>query len=494
MEELYNNVKCKRELRESLIRINQLLKEGDGKRKLQEIVKDDGSIFVELLQDEDPKVRKNAALILGKLEAPDFLEKLYQAYEEETTLFIKSDYLKAISFMDYERILGKLKERFNELSAQETTPENEKHIREETAALQKMIIRRQKTKKHIFSGALDRYDIILTTNKFFREITARQVPEGKITLIPLGVKIRGVKLESILPIRTYRELLFPIKCEANLSPEPEATAKELAGSDMISILERAHNSQDTFYFRFSIHGKMPLDKRGVFIKKCSYALEKLTNRRLVNSASDYEVEIRLMERKDGSFYPLLKMHTLSDKRFQYRKYSISTSIHPSMAALLAELAKPWLKENAQVLDPFCGVGTMLIERNQLVKAGKMYGLDIFGEAIEKARVNTELSEKEIHYINRNFFGFTHKYELDEIFTNMPSRGRKTREEQDEFYQDFFEKAVELLKQEGMIIMYSNEKGFIKKQIRLNGRLKLLKEYCLDEKEDFALYIIMLSVD
>ena len=51
---------------------------------------------------------------------------------------------------------------------------------------------------------------------------------------------------------------------------------------------------------------------------------------------------------------------------------------------LAKLAQPYLKANAQVLDPFCGVGTMLIERNKLAPANPMYGIDIFGEAIDKA--------------------------------------------------------------------------------------------------------------
>ena len=37
-----------------------------------------------------------------------------------------------------------------------------------------------------------------------------------------------------------------------------------------------------------------------------------------------------------------------------------------------------LKENAQILDPFCGVGTMLIERDIRVPAREKYGIDIFG--------------------------------------------------------------------------------------------------------------------
>jgi len=65
----------------------------------------------------------------------------------------------------------------------------------------------------------------------------------------------------------------------------------------------------------------------------------------------------------GSCFPVLSFHTLPDKRFVYRKNAIAASIHPSAAALMMELASPYLKEDAQIMDPFCGVGTMLIERD-----------------------------------------------------------------------------------------------------------------------------------
>lgn len=44
-----------------------------------------------------------------------------------------------------------------------------------------------------------------------------------------------------------------------------------------------------------------------------------------------------------------------------------------------------------------------------------------------------------------FFDFTHKYLFDEIISNMPLRGKKTREEQDAFYSQFFDCAGKFLK-------------------------------------------------
>lgn len=212
-------------------------------------------------------------------------------------------------------------------------------------------------------------------------------------------------------------------------------------------------------------------------------------KRLRNDPSDYEIEIRLMERRDGTFLPLVKLHTLKDTRFSYRKYSLPVSIKPSGAALVAALASPWMKKGGQVLDPFCGVGTMLIERDKAKEAGPMYGIDTFGEAIKGARENTYLAGKEINYIHRDFFDFTHGYLFDEIITNMPVRGKRTKEEQEAFYRNFFRKAKEVLKPNGIMVLHSNEKGYIRKEIRLQEAWKLINEYNLDEKEGISVYII-----
>ena len=180
---------------------------------------------------------------------------------------------------------------------------------------------------------------------------------------------------------------------------------------------------------------------------------------------------------------------MPDKRFQYRKNTIAASIRPELAAVIAALAKPYMEQDAQIIDPFCGVGTMLLERNRVCPARVMYGVDIFGKAILGARENTEIAGQTAYYISRNFFEFTHEYLFDEIITNMPERGQKSKEEQDTFYGKFFEKATEILREKGRIIMYSNEKNFVKKQLRIQKNFTMLQEYNMDEKDRYYLFII-----
>ena len=84
---------------------------------------------------------------------------------------------------------------------------------------------------------------------------------------------------------------------------------------------------------------------------------------------------------------------------------------------------------------------------------------------------------------------THAYLFDEIITNMPVRGRKSKEETDTFYGRFFEKSAGLLKADGILVLYSNEQGFIRKQLRIRSAYRLLAEQCIREKDQFYLFVI-----
>ncbi len=509
MDKLLEAIAQGNEVRANLIEVRQQLKQSGEKEVLNRILTEKPELLVGLLGNEDPKVRKNAALLIGDLRMEQMLEELYQAYLKEETLFIRRDYLKAMGQMDVRAYQERLEQRLAQMLGEDVSEENQKHYREELLTLQKLVLRNQKRKSHVFVGGDERFDVILTTNRNQREVTAAQIGGKKVSLVPLGVKVQNADIRELLEIRTFRELLFVLDIPS-VGPGPVDAAKALAASDLPKVLRRAFGCQrviqseeqaggvaagkgpeerQPFYFRISIIGSMPLDKRSAFIKKCSFELEKCTGRRLVNTASDYELELRLLERRDGTFLPLMKLCNLPDPRFSYRKESIAASIHPSEAALIAALAKPYLKEKAQVLDPFCGVGTMLVERDRVLPAGTMYGIDIFGEAIQKARTNAVCADREIYYINRDFFDFTHEYLFDEIITNLPVRGKKTKEEQDWLYQNFFDKAEELLRKGGIMVLYSNEQGYVKKQLRLHEKFRLRKECCMNEKEGFYVWII-----
>lgn len=488
IEQFYENLKLSENPRKELISIKQELKEPSAVLRLRSIINGEYEIFLKFLKHEDAKVRKNTALILGMLQADEAVDALYATYEEESQRFVKSSYLTALENLNYDRYLSKLEQRLKELENYQPQENEEKHVREEITALRRLLSKQRSSTHHRFRGYSQSYEVILTTDRQYQELTDRQIKQGKVLRLKNGVRVKTNHIEELLTIPTYKELLFLLNVRT-LQPEPDEAAYALAVSDLLELLEKAHTAKDTYRFRLGIYGKMPLDKRGEFAKRLAFSLEQKTRHQLENSMSDYEVEIRLMEKSDGTFLPLVKLYTLPDKRFYYRKNTVAASIRPERAAVIAELCRPYMKKEAQILDPFCGVGTMLLERSRICPARVMYGIDIFGKAIQGARENTALANQKIYYINKDFFEFSHEYLFDEIITDMPVRGKKSREEHDRFYERFFVKALEVLNDKGRIFLYSDEKNFIKKQLRVRTEFSLLQEYSMDEKDRYSLFII-----
>ena len=102
------------DVRANLIALRNALKDEKEIRAFAYLLGGDFSVLGSLLVHEDPKVRKNAAILLGKMESEDMLPLLFETYQKEETRFIRADYLKAMEHMDYAPYLGKLQERLQE--------------------------------------------------------------------------------------------------------------------------------------------------------------------------------------------------------------------------------------------------------------------------------------------------------------------------------------------------------------------------------------------
>ena len=489
IRDTFDNIKQGQDIRQNLIKLKAEIKEEFQKTSLLYYMGGDYSVFDKLLTDEDAKVRKNTALIMGELKVPIFLDKLYQAYHVESQLFVKSSYLAAMKGFNCTSLLPDLKERLDFLSHMEIEESNKKHIQEEISHLSALIIANEGIRKHIFTGYDVPSQLVLLTNRNYKNITIEQLKKSKTKAFNAGIIVRTNDLKAILPIRTYSELLFMLEDLKSCKMDVEEAAADIANSSLLDFLNKRHKGSEQYYFRIELKSKLPLDKKSVFTKKLGSEISRLTNQKFINSTTNYELEIRLIENKEGNLNVLVKLYTLKDERFQYRKNSIATSIQPVNAAFLASLAKEYMKEGAQVLDPFCGVGTMLIERNYLVPANTMYGLDIYADAIYKGKENAKEAHAIIHYVNRDFFDFKHEYLFDEIFTNMPRAiGHKEENEIYQIYRRFFEKAPQHLENDGIIIMYTHNRDYVKK-LAVRSVYYLEAEYEISRKEGAYLMII-----
>lgn len=497
IREILENIQNNLDVRKNLIALKNEIKEVAGKHALLYAIGNELQMFYDLLKEEDPKIRKNVATILGKLGVQESLNHLFQAYEKEQTLFVKSSYLSAMKELDYRKYLENFKERLHLLKT--STPEegNEKHILEEIKLLQEMIFMMEGVPKHTFCGYNKLSKVILLTNRNYREITLEQLKSHRGKVFNAGVMIKTADLEDVLSVRTFSELLFvlddksvlEVKEEVGMDELARHLAKQIGESSVVSFLEERHKENGPFYFRIECKNKMDLKQKSAFTKKLAAYIEKETENKLENSTSHYEVEFRLIQNKDGNFNFLIKLFTLKDPRFAYRKQALSTSIQPVNGALVMELAKDYLKPGSQVLDPFCGVGTMLVERAKFMETGDLYGIDLFGKGIEAARSNTELANIKANYINRDFFDFTHEYLFDEVISNLPRViGKKTRQEITSLYRRFWEKIEEHLKPEGVMVLYCYDRDIFKETLP-KSKYCIKEEFEISKKEGAYCFVV-----
>ena len=109
LKTIYKQLTEGNEVRQNLIALKKELKIDNNKIALMYHLAGDYHVFYDLLEHEDPKVRKNVALIMGELGDAEMMSRLFAAYEKEDKLFVKADYLVALGKFDYRPLLQKLK-------------------------------------------------------------------------------------------------------------------------------------------------------------------------------------------------------------------------------------------------------------------------------------------------------------------------------------------------------------------------------------------------
>ncbi len=471
VREIYEKIRAGEDLRANLIELKRQLGEEETREAFRAACGDNYDVIMKCLAAADPKARKNAADILGILKVQEAADVLMDAYREEETLYVRPDYVTALAALDCSAFLEELRQRLDMLRAC-AVPENEKkHVQAEIRALQELLLAKEGVKKHSFTGYNRSNETLLTTLPAFREILAADLP-FRTTVRPGGVALTISEMNVALESRYWQEMLFVVH----------------DGADLLTILRENHRGADPYYFRVGVTGAADRKAGSLLAKQAARAIEAAMGGSLINSASHYEAEIRLAMDPEGGVTPYLKLFTLPDTRFRYRRYSVAAGMKPFVAAGLIGLSKPYFRDHAQILDPFCGVGTLLIERRFAGPVRSAYGTDTFGEAIDKARRNARIAGVPVNFINRDFFSFTHDYLFDEILTDLPER-IGDREETDAFYGAFLVKSAELLSEKGRVFCYTAETGMLKKHLRLCGRFRLLAEFPILSRGGTALFIL-----
>ena len=517
LEQMLEMVKKDQDVRQNLIQIRQNITDESLRRNFMYLLGGDFSLLTDLLEHEDPKVRKNAALILGMTEDEDVLPALFEAWEKEETLFVREEYLKAASMLDYREYLPRLRERIRELEqmqlsedssgpaaeegsdaqperGEEALWDNNKHLLLELSRLRSMVSRYERRRGHRFVKLSPAPDVVLQTNRLHADATAGQIHTGTVNCMRGAVHVKGGDLEEILKIRTWIEMLFPIPGARPILGDEKVIAQKLRDLKIGNYLKYLHEESDQpFRYRIELKSQtIPREKKGEFIHRIASRLDALEKGTLQNTDSGYEVELRLVERRDKSLIPMLKLFTIPDRRFAYRKETMAQSTSASLSALAVELARPYLKEGAQLLDPFCGTGTLLMERCVAAGADPVYGVDRFAEAIEKAKVNTQISESyphaPFHFINRDFFDFTHEYSFDEVITELPKEAPEG-ESAEAFAKRFLDRIAGLLSEDAVLIILTDHASALEEALKEMSSFTLAQSFLLNERAGTTEFVL-----
>lgn len=158
----------------------------------------------------------------------------------------------------------------------------------------------------------------------------------------------------------------------------------------------------------------------------------------------------------------------------YLKNTLPYSINPAIAFAMNQLDEP--SEKDRILDPCCGTGTILIER-QLIKPCICVGVDINSQNLEMAAENTKEANVSIEFKHGNIM---EKKFPDNYFTHMISNlpfgiHSGSRDKNKGLYRFLADEAIKWLKPNGKAIFLTDSKALLRNAFAHNPSWVLIEE-------------------
>ena len=466
--------------------IRDILKKEKPRGMLRRTIGNSKEKLADLLKHSDPKVRKNVCGIIGELGDAAYLESLYRAYSSEDQLFVRYSYVLAIgncgSAIDAEKLCELLKDLLvKEADTKEDNSliTNNKHINEEKLALTRAIDKLSPPIRHEFKGFKTPVPMLLTVMNYQYQLTLKELEEKSIEgrLVEEGILIEEQDLDKVYSCRTFYELFYPLDECKDLEFDYKLIASAIIDANLVDFLDKCHDNDSNAPFGYRVEFKTAdyNRERSDFVKNLSRELDEASSGALKNSPSSYEVEIRIVE-KNNLCSVYIKLYSYKDNRFDYRRNDLATSINPVTAAIVVKSIEKWITSSAKVIDPFCGTGTMLIERAKLEEFDTLTGIDIFRTAISAATINSNLANVHLDLIDKDILEYSTGALFDELITNMPFDNKSaTHNKYADLYSSFVQKIPSLVRPGGMAFVYTIEKQLFREVLLDTQQLELIQE-------------------
>lgn len=158
----------------------------------------------------------------------------------------------------------------------------------------------------------------------------------------------------------------------------------------------------------------------------------------------------------------------------YRKCSSMVSLNPAIAYAMNVLAG--LDDKDRILDPCCGSGTILIER-QLLKSALCIGVDIDPRALDCAKENATEAKVDIEFKHGDIKDkkFPDNY-FTKIISNLPYGIHSgSRDKNKELYRFLADHSINWLKVGGKAVFITNAKSLLKNSFAFNPNWELISE-------------------
>lgn len=484
MEIVIERIKNNEQLRASLI---ELKAKSDG----HEIYYNDKELYtilVSYLTHEDPKVRKNCALLIGMFDEDDVVDVLLSHYEKETTEYVKEAYLKGCLEHDCHHKIHILEKIQKELMINKNETEA-KHLAPQLKLINLLIRTNQHHKMKMLHMKHEEIDVILTTIPWYQFTLFDSLKGYKYKPVGQGVLVRTNSLFEIKNLRSFEEILIPLSGCVSMNMNSNEIADKIYKSSLKRILNILYDTNEPFYFKVNDRLKY---KNGKLMREVADKISILFSDFLLNSPHQYEIEIVIKELKSNVVNAYLKIMDIENRRFQYRKEATAFSLKPFIAGTLMKLAEPYFISHSRVLDPFCGSGTLLIERNIARPTHFAMGLDIYGKGLDIAKKNVKATGQTVHFVHKDALRFVNTEPFDEIFTDMPTKEQMSDAESlRELYDKFFKRIPKLVRHDGYVFLYTSELSLVRKNLRLNQKyLTLVEHYELVREKNIYYFFIM----
>lgn len=427
----------------------------------------DGERFFGALMSENPKLRKNAARLAGEMQLGEAVPALVDALNAEPQRFVRPSLILALGKIGGEAAHAALRS-YNVCEPKDES--EKKHFEEEREALFTALAALAAPKRHEFTGLKKPYLLELRAPDRLSDVLADELRllgfADARSLNTDSVRLTTSNVGELMKARCFHELLFVASDDAAMRAKSIAFQ---ARPYLEELMLGAHGGEKLFGFRVEVRGQV--EERAALVKETALLCNGDV---LVNAPGSYEAELRVEPKQNGGVRIFVKLGSIPDDRFSYRLGALPASIHPATAAAVLRYASVYLKEGARVLDPFCGSGTLLIERDRLTPCDALTGVDVAHVAIDIARENAAAADCGAKFIVNDCLRFEANRRYDEVVSNLPFGNRVgTHAQNERLYAGLLAKLPQWLKPNGIAVLYTMEFTLLKKLLRETPVLRLV---------------------